>query len=222
MEIIRIILAEDHSLVRQGTIILLEQTPDFKIIGQAEDGKQALDLIGQLQPDVALLDIRMPKMSGIDVVRNMKTVAHNSRALVLSAYDDDDYILAALQAGATGYILKTASPEELKDAIRSVFHGEAVLHPAIAIKVARLWANRGTNVEDSSSKLSPRELEVMKLVAQGLRNKQIADILKISIRTVEGYFYTIYTKIGVSSRIEAVLYVLSHNLVTIEGNNRSE
>lgn len=210
---IRIVIAEDHWMMREGIRHNLEQCPDFKIVGEAEDGEQALELIGQLKPDVAILDIRMPKLNGIEVVQKMKERSPNTEALMLTAYDDDDYILALITAGALGYLLKTARPTELTDAVRRVHEGEPVLHSPIAMKVARLWAHqRDTKPaapRANPEELSQREWEVLQLAANGFRNRAIADKLSISVRTVEGHFRNILAKLGVSSRVEAVLYALS-------------
>ncbi len=220
MEPIRIILAEDHLLLREGTRHILEKYTDFKIVGEAEDGEQAVELIERLQPDIALLDIRMPKLNGIDVVRRMKECCPKTRALMLTAYDDDDYILALMDAGASGYLLKTAKEKELVESVRSIYQGEAILHPIIAAKVARLWAQHaGSSRGEPAEQLSPREIEVLELAARGLRNKAIAERLDISVRTVEGHFNSIFTKLGVSSRMEAVLYVVSKHLVSIKAED---
>ena len=217
MEPIRIVLADDHWLMRDETRRILEQYPDLRVVGEAEDGQQALEQIEHLQPDIAILDIRMPKLSGIEVVRKMKERSPATKALILTAYDDDEYILALMEAGALGYLLKTTRANELIDAVQRVHLGEAVLHPAIAVKVARLWRRQqDATGREPSEQLSPRELEVMQLAAKGLRNKAIADKLNISGRTVEGHFNSIFAKFGVSSRIEAVLYALSRHVVTLE------
>ena len=215
MENIRIVLAEDHALMRAGTRSLLDKYPDLQVVGEAEDGQKALEVIKELKPDVAILDIRMPKLNGIEVVRQLKAVSPDTKALMLTAYDDDDYVLALMEAGASGYLLKTAHEKELVDSIRTVKSGEPVLDPAIAMKIARLWANRGKPAQQGfPEQLSPRELEVLELAAKGLRNKAIADKLGISIRTVEGHFNSIFSKLGVSSRMEAVLEALSRHLVS--------
>ena len=167
MDRIKIVLAEDHALMREGTHRLLEQYPEFEVVGEAEDGQQALELIEKLKPDIAILDIRMPKANGIEVVRGMKTCCPTTKALMLTAYDDDDYIFALMEAGASGYQLKTASGKELADAVRTVYAGEPVLHPTIAMKIARLWAQRGTAPKTGSAEqLSPRELEILELAAK--------------------------------------------------------
>ncbi|MBI4233935.1 MAG: response regulator transcription factor [Chloroflexi bacterium] len=217
MDFIRIVLGEDHALVREGTRRILEQHPDLVVVGEAGDGEQALGLIERLQPDVAILDIHMPKLTGIEVVRRMGGRSPQTRVLMLTAYDDDDYVLALMEAGATGYLLKTARAGELVEGVRSVHQGEVVLHPAIAAKVARLWGRRGVAVErEAPEALSVREREVLELAARGLRNKVIAERLSLSVRTVEGHFNSILAKLGVSSRIEAVLYAASRHWVTLE------
>lgn len=221
MEPIRIVLADDHWLMRDGTRHILEQCSDLKVVGDAEDGQHALELIEHLQPDVAILDIRMPKINGVDVVRRMKEIAPNTEALMLTAYDDDDYILALMTAGALGYLLKTARPSELIEAVQRVHQGEAVLHPAIAIKVARIWERLRKSSGPEFSQLSPREREVLQLAVNGLRNKPIGDKLNISVRTVEGHFHSIFAKLGVSSRTEAVLYAVSQHIVTREEGDRT-
>lgn len=211
---IRIVIAEDHWMMREGIRRNLEQSPDFQIVGEAEDGAQALQLIERTRPDVAILDIRMPRMNGIEVVRKMKDVSPSTQALILTAYDDDDYILELIAAGALGYLLKTARPNELIEAVKRVHDGEAVLHPQVAVKVARLWARqrdltRQPPQRSGSEELSEREWEVLQLAANGFRNRAIADKLSLSVRTVEGHFRSILAKLGVSSRVEAVLYALS-------------
>jgi DNA-binding NarL/FixJ family response regulator len=217
MNPIRIVLADDHWLMRDETRRILEQYPNLEVVGEGEDGQQALELVARLQPDVAILDIRMPKLNGIEVVRQMKELSPDTKALILTAYDDDDYILALMEAGALGYLLKTTRAKELIDAVQRVHQGETVLQPAIAAKVARLWEqNRELTRQESPEQLSPRELEVIQLAARGLRNKAIADKLSISARTVEGHFNSIFTRLGVSSRLEAVLYAVSRHLVALE------
>ncbi len=222
MQTIRIVLAEDHALMREGTRHILNQYSDLTVVGEAEDGQQALDLVKRLQPDVAILDIRMPKLNGIEVVRQMKEYCPNTKALMFTAYDDDDdYILALMEAGAYGYLLKTAQASDLIESIHIVYSGEFVLHPAIAAKVARLWAQQvASNKKGPGEQLSPRELEVLRLTVKGLRNKAIANNLGISVRTIEGHFNSIFAKLSVSSRIEAVLCAISRRLVMLEDDRK--
>lgn len=142
METIRVVVAEDHPLMREGTRRILDQDPNLTVVGVAEDGQQALELITRLQPEVAILDVRMPKLNGIEVVRQLKEHSPGTQALMLTAHDDDDYILASLEAGASGFLLKTAQASQLIDAVHRVHLGEPVLDPATAAKVAPLWAQQ--------------------------------------------------------------------------------
>ena len=217
MESIRIVLGEDHTLVREGTRRILEQHPDLRVVGEAGDGQEVLELAQRLKPAVLILDIRMPTLSGVEILHSLRESGLETRVLVLTAYDDDDYILASMEAGAAGYMLKTARPDELVDAVRRIHAGEPVLHPSIAIKVARLWSRSRIPVRrEAPGQLSPREREVLELAARGMRNKAIADRLAISLRTVEGHFNSILAKLNVSSRLEAVLWALSHGWTVID------
>ena len=214
---VRIILADDHALVRQGTRRILEEHPDLMVVGEAENGEQALELVKRLNPDVAILDIRMPGLSSVGIVSEINQSSLQTKILILSAFDDDEYILALMEAGVSGYLLKTAQGDELVAAVRGVAQGKNILHPDIAMKVARLWARRRTvSGHAVSGQLSPREMEVLRFAAKGLSAKAIAADLNISVRTVNGHFYSIFNKLGVSSRIEAVLYALSRHLVAPE------
>lgn len=222
MEPIRIVLAEDHPLMREGMKRALESEADMAVVGEAEEGEQALNLIRTLKPDVALLDIHLPKLNGIAVARRLREHSAKTKALMLTAYDDDDYILALMEIGVWGYLLKTSRTEEVVKAVRTVHSGEAVLDPAIATKVAQLWAHHKiSSKSDLAKRLSSRELEVLEMAAAGLRNKDIADRLLISPRTVERHFSSIFGKLQVSSRVEAVLFAISHHLVIAGEDNRT-
>ncbi len=217
MEPVRIVLAEDHSLMRVGTRRILEQCSDLTVVGEADDGQQALDLITRLNPDVAILDIRMPKLNGIALVRRIKESSPNTKALILTAYDDDDYIIALMEIGAWGYLLKTTQADELIEAVRLIHRGEPVLGRAIAVKVAHLWAqHRIMSGDDFSTHLSLREREVLEHAAKGLRNRDIAASLYISVRTVERHLSSIYDKLHVSSRTQAILQAMSQHMVSLE------
>jgi two-component system, NarL family, response regulator LiaR len=215
---VRIVLADDHVLVREGTRRILEQEPEeFAVVGEAGTGAEALDLIEHLKPDVAILDIRMPRLTGVEVVRRMRELSSSTRALMLTGYDDDEYILALMEAGAVGYLLKTARGSELIEAVRSVCANEPILDPAIAVKVARLWGRgRTTSPSEAAGRLSVRELEVLSLAARGLRNREIAARLVISVRTVEAHVSSILTKLHLASRIEAILWAISRNQVNVD------
>ncbi len=212
-EPVRIILAEDHALTRAGTGDFLRKQPDFDVVGEAENGLEALAVIDSLKPDVAILDLRLPEIGGIEVARRMREVSPETKGLVLTAFDDDDYILAAMQAGVSGYLLKTARVEELADAVRKVAKGETVLDDSISARVASLWLRRGlSSGDDATVRLTDREREVLDCVARGLRNKEIAARLSLSAHTVAAHLSSVYEKLNVSSRTQAALYARSHRL----------
>lgn len=210
---IRVLIAEDHAVVREGTRQILAADPAIDVVGEAEDGARALELAELLQPDVLVLDLRLPKVTGIDVARRLALHSSETRILVLSAYDDDDYVFAAMDAGASGYLLKTAHGDEVVSAIRAIARGEVVLQAAIASKFLRSNGNvRGPNLQE---RLTEREMEILRLAAQGLRNKEIADRLSLSQRTIEGHLSHVFSKLNVGSRTEAVLHAAAHGWVVI-------
>ncbi len=215
-------MAEDQALVRQGFRRILEEHPGLKVVGEAESGDKALEIVKNLSPDVVLLDIRMPGLNSIELVHKLAAVSPQTKILVLSAFDDDEYILAFMEAGVSGYILKTCQAEELVDSVIGVTQGKNILHPDIAAKVARLWARRGVMSQNSGGKnLSQRELEILKLAAKGLSAKQIANQVGLSVRTVNGHFTSIFSKLGVSSRVQAVLYAVSRGIATPEDDKQT-
>jgi NarL family two-component system response regulator LiaR len=211
---IRLVLADDHAVVRSGTRELLEQQPDLKIIGEASDGEEAIRLTGDLEPDVVVMDIRMPRISGVEATRQIKSTYPDVKVLVLTAHDDDEYVFALLQAGANGYLLKTAEIEELVRAIRTVASGKSALAPEVTGKVvAQFTSGKSlpevlTEAQDNYDGLTDRELDILKLVGQGLSNKQIGKQLFISDRTVQAHLSNIFSKLNVSSRTEAVMHAV--------------
>lgn len=208
MTCIRMILAEDHVLVRQGTRQFLDQEPDFAVVAETGDGAEALALIETLRPDIAILDIHMPGLNAIEVAQRAKAATPDTRILVLTAHDEDNYVVAALEAGVHGYLLKTAYPAELVDAVRAVHSGETVLNPSVAARVIRILMRRqrGGGAPDARDVLTPREREVLRLAALGLRNRDIAEQMGVSSRTVETHFGNILNKLGVSTRTAAVMH----------------
>ncbi len=208
---IQVILADDHEVVRAGIRQFLEMEKDFKIVAEAEDGESAKLLIEKHLPDVAVLDMQMPKASGVEVTRHIRSNRWPVGVLVLTAYDDDPYIAAALKAGANGYVLKTAAPPEIIQAVRDVYQGKSVLDKTIVSKVMNyLSSPAGSSV---ITNLSDREMEVLTLAAKGLTNRAIAHQLSISDRTVQGHFARIFNKIQASSRTEAVMKAVSMGLI---------
>jgi two-component system, NarL family, response regulator LiaR len=218
MDKIKIIIADDHAVVREGTRSLLEREEDFEVVGEAKDGEEALKLIDSTQPNVAILDISMPKLNGIEVTRQAKAKWPSMAILILTAYDNDEYIFALLEAGAAGYLLKDVPGKEIVDAVRSVHSGESVLHPSIARKVIQRAVLGSVKAVDNKAEivLSEREKEVLKLAARGLSNKDIGDQLCISIRTVQGHINSIFHKLGVGSRTEAIFLSVKKGWLSFE------
>ncbi|MBN2046681.1 MAG: response regulator transcription factor [Anaerolineaceae bacterium] len=209
--IIQVILADDHSVVRAGIRQFLEQPGDIKVIAEADNGESAKELIEKHQPDVVVLDIQMPGASGIEVTRWVRAHHPEIGILVLTAYDDDPYVIAVLKAGANGYVLKTATPMEITQAVREVNEGRSVLDPTVVGKVMTQLYHREAVAEYES--LTDRELEVLTWVAKGLTNKGIGVQLGISARTVQGHLAHIYAKLQVASRTEAVMRGISLGLL---------
>ena len=221
MDRIRVILAEDHAVVRQGTKQLLDRYSDIEVVGMASDGEEAVTLVQELQPDVAILDIRMPRLSGIEATRKIKADFPDVAVLALTAHDDDEYVFALLEAGANGYLLKTAEIEELVKAIRAVHSGQPALDPLVTRKVVSQFMSGKSlpdvmaHVEDEMEGLTSREIEVLQMVGQGLTNKEVAQRLFISDRTVQAHLSNIFSKLQVTSRTEAVMYGIRKGWITV-------
>jgi DNA-binding NarL/FixJ family response regulator len=214
---IRVVLADDHAVVRKGIREFLEEAGDIQVIAEATTGTEAVALTLEYNPDVAVLDIQMPEMSGIEATRQIKAQAPEVHVLVLTAYDDDPYIFAMLQAGASGYVLKTAPSEELVRAVQAVARGESALDPAVTAKVmAQLASGRPAGAQAAVERLTERELEVLRLAAQGDTNRAIGHKLGISDRTVQGHLANIFGKLGVSTRTEAVLLAMKQGWITLD------
>jgi DNA-binding NarL/FixJ family response regulator len=215
---IKVLIADDHAVVREGTRQILEQEADMDVVAEAADGEEAVRLAGSSRPDVAIIDIAMPGVDGIEATRQIKALYPTIAVLILSAYDDDQFVFSLLEAGAAGYLLKSIRGRELIDAVRQVHAGESVLHPSIARKVL----NRFVPAADKPARqkppemLSEREIEVLRLATRGLSNQDIADELCLSLRTVQAHLGHIFNKLQVSSRTEAVVHALKQGWVTLE------
>ncbi|HEY56005.1 MAG TPA: response regulator transcription factor [Dehalococcoidia bacterium] len=218
MKTIRVLLAEDHVVVRQGTRQLLEHEPDFKIVGEAGDGEEAVRLAKELKPDVIIMDVAMPKLSGIEATKQIKAVLPAASVLVLTGYDYDEYIFSMLEAGAAGYLLKNVSGDELISAVRAVYAGEPMIHPAVLRKVMMRFKTPppAPAPVHALSPLSEREMEVLKIAAKGVSNRDIANELFISERTVQAHMRSVFNKLGVGSRSEAILYGLKKGWFSID------
>ncbi len=216
---IRVVIAEDHVLVREGTRRLLEQVGAVEVVGEAGDGESAVRLVQEHQPDIALMDIAMPGLNGVEATRAIKGSCPKTAVLVLTAFDDDEYIFALLEAGAAGYLLKTVSSDELIAAVRAIHAGESVLSPTVAARVlARLVSVPAVfgPANPRENQLTPREREVLLLAARGLANKAIAGELDLSPRTVQMHLASIFEKLSVASRTEAVVTALRRGWLPIE------
>jgi len=214
-------MADDHVILRQGTLALLRKEPDLEIIGEASTGQEAIDLAHRLKPDVVIMDVRMPVLSGVEATRQICSELSGVKVIVLTAHNDDQYVYSALEAGASGYLLKTAPVFDLIKAIRQVHQGEASLDPSIAAKLIRRMHKSGLGgspAADGSGveSLTTREQEVLRSLTDGLSNKAIADRLFISERTVQAHLTNIYGKLQVSSRTGAILAGIKHGWLNVE------
>lgn len=203
-EVITVLLAEDHAVVREATAEVIDHQPDMRVVGQVGTGVAAVRLAGEIRPDVVVMDIAMPHLNGLEATQRIVADAPECRVLVLTAREEEQYVINLLKAGATGYLPKTVDLGELLKAIRAVARGESVLPPAVASVVVRYLAGE-EEFKESPPPLTDRELEVLALVAGGFINRDIAQRLHISVRTVEAHLTHIYNKLGVCSRTEAVV-----------------
>lgn len=214
MSPVKILIADDHALMRDGMRRILSEEPDFKVIAEASDGEEAVNLAINLEPDIAIIDIEMPKINGIEATKQIKAACPSIAVLILTAYDDDEYIFGLIEAGVAGYLLKGVRGQELVNAVRELHKGEAVLHPSITSKVLK-------HIKDSSIRqteekipdsLTEREKEILRLAMKGMSNKEIGEELYLSYRTVQGHLSHIFSKLQVASRTEAVVYALRERL----------
>jgi NarL family two-component system response regulator LiaR len=214
-ETIRLLIADDHRIVREGLRALFATEPGIELVGEAADGEQAVALARQLRPDVILLDMVMPRKDGLGAIGEIKQDNPQARILVLTSFAEDDKVFPAIKGGALGYLLKDASPAELLTAIRDVYHGEASLHPTIARKLIK-ELNRPVELPPTQDPLTEREVEVLRLVAQGLSNDDIAAKLVVSERTVRTHVSNILDKLHLANRTQATLYALKQGLAKLD------
>lgn len=213
--VITILICDDHAVVREGLRALISTEPDMEVIGEASDGEKGVAAYRTLHPDVTLIDMVMPRMDGLDAIRAIIGEFPEARILVLTSFAEDDMVFPAIKAGALGYLLKDSSPEELLRAIRDVSRGEASLHPSIARRLI-LELSQPTTLPPTPEPLTGRELEVLKLVARGYSNEEIADTLIVSERTARGHVSSILSKLHLANRTQAALYALREGIATLD------
>jgi DNA-binding NarL/FixJ family response regulator len=211
----RIIIADDHQVVREAIRVMLEMEPEFEVVGEASDGQQALQLADQLRPDLALMDIRMDRMDGVEATRVLRQRHPAMGVLILTGFGDDEVLLNAVEAGAQGFLLKDASADEVKSAILRVVQGESHMTPSLLRKLLDELAQRERRPEPAHSELTPREREVLLALSRGLTNEEIARELVISEKTVKTHLGSIFGKLHVDGRAQAMLYAIREGLVEL-------
>ncbi|MCA9970043.1 MAG: response regulator transcription factor [Anaerolineales bacterium] len=218
MSTIKLMLVDDHAVVRSGIRMLLQAQPDMEIVGEFESGAEAVAEVPALKPHVILMDVEMPDMNGIEATRLVKAVAPETAVVALTMYEDDQYFFEMLKAGASGYVPKRAAPNELVHAIRTVSRGEVFLYPSLAARLVQDYLRRDETEEEEDliDALTPRENEVLILIAEGLTNPEIADKLVISVKTVDRHRENIMRKLNMHSRIDLVKYAIKMGLIDLE------
>lgn len=214
MEAIKILIADDHPVVRAGLFAMLSREHEFEVVGEAKDGVEAVNKAKKLSPDIVLMDLRMPELDGVEAMEQIKSVKPDTKFIILTTYSDDEYIFRGIEAGARAYLLKDAPREELFEAIRVVHRGESLIQPAVASKVLDRLAELSRRAP-SGEGLSERELEVLRLVAKGAANKEIAVQLSITQSTVKTHITSIFQKLDVSDRTEAVTQALRKGIIRL-------
>lgn len=213
---IRVLLVDDHTLLRDGLSALLELVPDIEVVGEAGNGKEALDRVRELRPDVVLMDIEMPVMNGLEAARRLRTQHPGSKVLILSQYDDADHVVEAIEAGVRGFVDKTAASAELAASIRSVYRGDSYLSPIAARQlVGEFQRVDHWKSQDPYDQLTAREKDVFKLIAEGKTSQQIADTLVVSRKTVEGHRTNLMAKLGLHDRIDLVKYAVRKGIIKV-------
>ncbi len=214
MESMKVLIADDHPVVMEGLSAMLSRQPDIEVVGEAENGKECVEKTRKLRPDIVLMDLRMPEMDGVEAMRQIAATNPEVRFIVLTTYDNDEYIFKGIEAGARAYLLKDSPREELFKAIRAVHRGESLIQPAVAGKVLDRFAELSRQVQAPEA-LSDREVEVVKLMAEGTSNKEIAVSLHISESTVKTHIQTIFQKLGVSDRTGAVTQAIRKGIIRL-------
>jgi NarL family two-component system response regulator LiaR len=213
MDRIKVLIVDDHGIVRQGLRTYLDLLDDIEIVGEAENGIEAVAQVETHRPDVVLMDLVMPEMDGIEATRQLSAISLETKVIVLTSFTEDDQVFPAIQAGAAGYLLKDVSPSDLASAIRAVHRGEAQLHPDITKKLMGQFVSPAVEPTAAPDELTARELEVLRLVAQGMSNRQVAQALTISAKTVKTHVSHILSKLHLDDRTQAAIYAYKHGLM---------
>ncbi len=215
---IRVLLVDDHTLFREGIRALLSAEPDIEVVGEAAEGKQAIELAEEVSPDIVVMDLVMPGMNGMQAARQLHDTHPDIKILILSMYDDDEYVCQIMKAGASGYVLKRAASDDLLRAIREVESGGSALHPTVAAKLLKDYVrkSRSTEQRDGASVLTARESEILKLIAEGYTNQQIADMLGLGRKTVDTHRTNIMRKLDLHDVTALVKYALKQKLINLE------
>ena len=216
MEAIKLLIVDDHTVVRDGLMTMLGREKDFAVMGEARNGLEAVEKVREVHPDVVLMDLRMPELDGVEAMRRIRTEDSGVKFIVLTTYDSDEYIFDAIEAGAKGYLLKDASREELFRAVRAVHRGESLVEPGVVAKLLDRFAQlRRESALGSQNLLSERELEVLRLIAKGAPNKEIAATLSISESTAKTHVANIFQKLDVKDRTEAVTQAMQRGFISL-------
>ena len=216
MKLVRVLLADDHNLIRAGLVLVVQQQPDLSVIGEADDGRQAVQLVESLKPDVVVMDIGMPNLNGIEAARQITASRPDTAVVILSMHADEGYVLRALKAGARAYLLKDSATTDLVQAIRAVVEGKSFFSPAVSKVLLQDYMRklRRSGAEDSYDLLSPREREVLQLVAEGQSNKEVANLLNLSTYTVETHRAKIMQKLNLKGVPELILYAVRKGIIS--------
>ncbi len=213
---IKVLVVDDHAIVRQGVTMVLETDPDIQVVGEAASGEEAIERVRELEPDVVVMDVGMPGLSGFEATRRIRESHPEVNVLALTVHDDEAYVFQMLQAGAVGYVLKRAGAQDVIGAVKAAQRGEALLHPTVANLLIRDYLARAERGEAPKDQISGREREILKLIAEGRTSKEIAEMLYLSVKTVQAHRANLMRKLGLHDRVELVKYAIRKGIIGLE------